>query len=61
MWFLDQYADTITGVLLAAACTPVQEVFQNRQGVFYDRVGFAALHVNYKTNAAGIVFLAGFV
>ena len=61
MRFLYQDADAIAGVLLATAGTTVQEIFQNRQGVFYNGVGFPAFHVNYETDAAGIVFLAGFV
>ena len=61
MRFLYQDADAIAGVLLAAAGTAMQEIFQNCQGIFYNGVGFPALHVNDETNAAGIVFLAGFV
>ena len=56
MGSLDHDAGTVTGVVLTAAGAAVFHVFEDRQRIGDDLVGFVALDICHEANATRIVF-----
>ena len=53
---LDHDAGAVAGIVLAAAGATVFHVFQDRQRIGDDLVGFVALDICHEANATRIVF-----
>ena len=58
---LQQDTGAITGIDLAAAGAAMLQVLEDGQGLADDGVRLAPMHVDHKTDAAGIVFVGRFV
>ena len=58
---LNQNARPIAHQRIGANRAPMVEIAKNEQALADDLVGFAALDMGDKTNAAGVVFVSGIV
>jgi hypothetical protein len=61
MRHLNEDARAVTGIDLAAAGAPVEEVLEHLQGLAHDGVRAPALDVHHEADAAGIVLVGGVV
>ena len=52
-WFAARDVDALG---IGAFGTTVLQIFQNRQSLVYDIIGFFSFHIDDEANAAGIVF-----
>src|SRR5690606_26542808 len=61
IWNLHQNTRTIPHKRIGPDCTAMGEIFQHKQAVFHDLMGFFALHMSDKTNSAGVMLIARIV
>ena len=56
MRYLYENPCAVAALGIGAFGTTVLQIFQNRQSLVYDIIGFFSFHINDEANAAGIVF-----